>query len=157
MAGTIPAPRTEPLTEAHAMRTFLASLSACLFLAPAAAAQLPQELRGHKELVHGVAFSPDGKQLATAGFDNDVKLWSFPAGKEIRTLTGHTKPVYSVAFSSDGKTLASSSDDKTIRLWNVADGKLQRELKSHGGIVDAVVFSPDGKTLASASADKTVK
>ena len=132
------------------MRTFLASLSVCLFFVPAAPAQLPQELKGHKDLVHGVAFSPDGKQIATAGFDNDVKLWSFPAGKEVRTLTGHTKPVYSVAFSPDGKTLASGSDDKTIRLWNVATGKEQACWDGEAGAVYAVAFTPDGQSVAGA-------
>src|SRR5262245_10962452 len=110
-------------------------------LVSAAPAQLPAPRKGHKDLVHGVAFSPDGRLIATASFDGDVKFWSFPAGKEVRTLNGHAKPVYAVAFAPDGKTLASGSDDKTIRLWNVADGGLLRELKGHGGIVDSVAFA----------------
>lgn len=117
----------------------------------------PAELKGHSALVYSLAFSPDGKLLATAGFDNTVKLWDFPAGKETRTLSGHTGPVYCVAFSPDGGTLASSSQDQTIRLWNVADGKFLRELKGHTGIVDSIAFSPDGKLLASGSADKSVR
>src|SRR3974377_1345049 len=76
----------------------------------------PAELKGHKGLVYSVAFSPDGKILATAGFDNVVKLWDFATGKEIRSLTGHTNPVYCVTFNKDGTMLASSSHDKTIRL-----------------------------------------
>jgi WD40 repeat protein len=121
-------------------------------------APLPTELKGHTGLIYSLAFSPDGKLLATAGFDNLVKLWDFAAGgKEIRTLTGHVGPVYSVAFHPDGKTLVSSSDDKTIRLWNVADGKLIRELKGHGGIVDSIALNPEGKVLASGSADKSVR
>src|SRR5437762_9268008 len=90
------------------------------------AAQAPPELKGHTAIVYSVAFSPDGKILATAGFDNIVKLWDFATGKELRTLTGHTGAVYCVAFSKDGTQLASSSLDKTIRLWTVADGKLLR-------------------------------
>src|SRR5262245_11882937 len=97
--------------------------------------QKSTELKGHKGLVHGIAFSADGKTLATAGFDNEVKLWAFPAGKETKTLTGHTRPVYCVAFSKDGKLLASAGDDKTVRLWNAADGTFLRELKNHQGLV----------------------
>ena len=119
--------------------------------------RLPDEFKGHTALVYQLAFSPDGKILATAGFDNLVKLWDFASGKELRTLTGHTGPVYCVAFSPDGQLLASSSLDKTIRLWNVADGKPLRELKGHTDIVDTVAFSPDGKLLASGSADKSVR
>src|SRR5205823_12770675 len=93
------------------------------------AGQTPTELKGHTAQVYHLAFSPDGKLLATAGFDNLIKLWEFPAGKETKTLAGHSGPVYCVAFSPDGNTLASSSHDQTIRLWNVADGKFVRELK----------------------------
>src|ERR1700736_2945837 len=85
---------------------------------PATAAEppAPQELKGHSALVYGIAFSPDGKLLATASFDNTVKLWNFAAGgKEILTLSGHTGPVYCVAFSPDGSVLASSSLDQSIR------------------------------------------
>src|SRR5438270_7856771 len=124
----------------------LAWLAVALCRIPAAA---PDELTGHADLVYGVAFSPDGKLLATASFDNTVKLWDFAARKELRTLTGHGKPVYSVAFSPDGATLASASQDQTIRLWHVADGKPVRTITGHGGIVDSVAFSPDGKLLAS--------
>lgn len=137
--------------------TFCVALIVVLAAFSVGNAQAPVELKGHTALVYSLAFSPDGKLLATAGFDNLVKLWEFPSGKEARTLTGHTGPVYCVAFSPDGKTLASSSHDQSIRLWNVADGKPIRELKGHTGIVDHVAFSKDGKLLASGSADKTVR
>jgi WD40 repeat protein len=133
------------------------SALAILLAGGAAPSQSPSELKGHDALVYSLAFSPDGKLLATAGFDNVVILWDFAAGKEARKLTGHTGAVYCVAFSKDGKLLASSSLDKTIRLWNVADGKFLREIKGHTGIVDSVAFSPDGKQLASCSEDKSVR
>jgi WD40 repeat protein len=120
-------------------------------------AQPPTELKGHTALVYHLAFSPDGKLLATAGFDNVVKLWEWPSGKEVRTLSGHTGPVYCVAFHPNGTMLASGSLDKTIRLWNVADGKPIREIKGHTDIVDTISFNKDGKLLASGSSDKTVR
>jgi WD40 repeat protein len=117
----------------------------------------PTELKGHTALVYSLAFSPDGKLLATASFDNTIKFWAWPEGKESRTLTGHTGNVYCIAFNKEGTTLASSSLDQSIRLWDVAEGKSIREIKGHTGIVDSVTFSPDGKMLASGSADKSVR
>ena len=75
-------------------------------------------LEGHSNSVNSVAFSPDGKTLASASSDNTIKLWHLESQKPIATLTGHSNWVYSVAFSPDGKTLASASDDNTIKLWN---------------------------------------
>jgi len=119
------------------------------------------EVRGHADLIHSIAFSPDGKMVATAGFDKEIKLWEYADGnlKEVKTLSGHSDPVYCVVFSPDGKRLASSSHDKTIRVWNVADGKVLQTLKGATDIVDTIAFSPDGKLLASGSgtADKSVR
>ncbi len=80
-------------------------------------------LSGHSDQVRSVAFSPDGKTLASGSDDKTVKLWNVADGKELRSLSGHSSIVTSVAFSPDGKTLASVSWDKTVKLWNVADGK----------------------------------
>ena len=101
-------------------------------------AAAPAELKGHTALVYSLAFSPNGKLLASGSFDNTIKLWSYPGFKEVKTLTGHANPVYCVAFSPDGNTLASSSQDQTIRFWNVADAKLIRELRGHTGIVEHI-------------------
>jgi WD40 repeat protein len=122
-----------------------------------ALAQTPTELKGHTGLIHSLAFSPDGKVLASGSFDNDIKLWDYPSGKLLSTLKGHAAPVYSVAFSPNGTFLASGSQDKTIRLWDPKDGKMVRELKGHTDNVHAVAFSPDSKMLASAGADKSVR
>ncbi len=119
-------------------------------------------LQGHSELVISVAFSPDGKTLASGSADKTIKLWDVATGKLSQTLTGHSDGVYSdevssVAFSPDGKTLASGSHDKTIKLWDMATGKLSQTLTGDSDAVYSVAFSPDGKTLASGSGDNTIK
>lgn len=137
---------------------FFLGLAAVL---PRTAVAQPAPVKAHAALVHAVAVSPNGKTLATAGFDNAVKLWDIaPDGslKEKTVLTGHTGPVYAIAFHpTDAKLIATASQDKTARLWDLTNGKSKLELKGHADIVDAIAFSPDGKTLATAGADKAVK
>jgi WD40 repeat protein len=78
-------------------------------------------LTGHTDWVNSVAFSPDGRLLASGSSDRTIKLWDVATGREVRTLSGHTDIVTSVAFSPDGRLLASGSDDKTIKLWDISD------------------------------------
>ncbi|MEG4504465.1 AAA-like domain-containing protein [Microcoleus sp. F6_B4] len=114
-------------------------------------------LEGHSNSVWSVAFSPDGKTLASASSDNTIKLWNLQSQKPIATLTGHSNEVLSVAFSPDGKTLASASRDKTIKLWHLETQKPIATLRGHNNPVLSVAFSPDGLTLASSSSDSTIK
>ena len=75
-------------------------------------------LIGHTGAVNGIAFSPDGKTIATGSDDKTARLWSATTGEHIATLTGHTDDVKGVAFSPDGNTIATGSYDKTVRLWD---------------------------------------
>ncbi|MBP5976887.1 ribosome assembly protein 4, partial [Brasilonema sp. CT11] len=114
-------------------------------------------LEGHSSSVNSVAFSPDGKTLASGSSDNSIKLWDVATGKQLKTLEGHSSSVKSVAFSADGKTLASGSSDNSIKLWDVTTGKQLKTINGHSSSVNSVAFSADGKTLASGSRDNSIK
>src|SRR5262249_29699018 len=111
----------------------------------------------------------DGKTLASACWDQTVKLWEVAAGKERATLKGHKLQVLYVAFTPDGRTLATTSGEADspiadvnekpgeIKLWDAFTGKELASLKGHTFRVWSVVFAPNGKTMATSAEDKTVK
>jgi WD40 repeat protein len=120
--------------------------------------RLLQYLKSHALSVNSVAFSPDGKTLASASLDNTIILWDVTTRKQIgQRLTGHTSSVFSVAYSPDGKLLASGGADSTIILWDMATRQpIGQPLKGNTGWVHCLAFSPDGRMLATGSGNGSI-
>ena len=112
--------------------------------------------RNHENVTGGVAFSPDGKRLATGGMDGTAKVWDAQTGEKLLTLEGRPDYVTGVAFSPNGRRIATASGN-TARLWAAETGKELLTLRGHRGVLESVAFSPDGNRLATASDDQTVK
>ena len=129
---------------------------------------------GHTKPINTVAFSPDGRWLASGGKDDTIKIWDISTGYLLRTLYGHSSNVNAIAVSPDGKFLASASGDmtdkrdlstfkgggvvggiadNTVRVWDVQTGRELRSLTGHELPVGGLAFSNDGRSLTSASGD----
>jgi WD40 repeat protein len=110
-------------------------------------------LKGHTSELQTLAFSGDGKALASADRSGTVKLWDVVTGRERATLRGHKGPVFALAFSPDGRTLASGGADKTARLWDIAGGWERACFQApFNEEIYAVAFRPDGETLIAVGA-----
>lgn len=111
-------------------------------------------LRGHTGEVLGIAFSADGKLLASSsmGTDSSIKLWNIETGELRHTLTAHRGSIRSVVFSPDGKTLVSGGDDKTLILWAVESGQVLQTVQEHATPVQVTAFDRDSLSVISLGA-----
>ncbi len=111
----------------------------------------------HQDSIQDLAFSPDGKILASCGYDRLIKLWDVTAKKELRVLKDHSDSVYGIAFSPDGKLLASAAADRAVKVWDVARGTRLYTLGESTDWLYAVAWSPDGRHLAAGGVDRSIR
>lgn len=129
-----------------------------MYLWDAAKSKKPlARLNGHQKLVNQASFSPDGRRIASAGFDNSVKIWDGTTGKFIASLRGHVGPVYQVGWSSDGRMILSCSKDSTLKAWDVQTKRLKVDLPGHQDEVYTVDWSPGGDKAASGGKDRMLR
>lgn len=115
-----------------------------------------REFGGHADVLYDAEISPDGKTLATAGYDRVIKLWNLADGALLRAMDVHKGAVFDVAWHPDGKVLASASADETVKLWRVSDGVRLDTLNQPQGEMAAVLFTKDGEHIIAAGKDKRI-
>ena len=108
-------------------------------------------------IVFSIAYSADGKYMASGHGDGVISLWDVATGQELLNCVGHTGRVYALAFNATSDLLASSSDDRSVRLWHVSNGDCSKNLLGHDGAVGTVAFHPSGDILASGSEDNSIR
>ena len=113
--------------------------------------------KGHTYMIFDIAFSPDGKRLASGAFDSTARIWNVETGETEHVLKGHTNGVHGVAWSADGEHLVTGSLDGTGRIWNTATGESEATLTGHRGPVNPVDWSPDGRSIATGCDDAGVR
>ncbi len=114
-------------------------------------------LRGHREPVNCVSFSPDGTRIVSGSNDWTLRVWDAESGAELSKLRGHCGGVNSVTYSPDGTRIVSGSYDRTLRVWDAESGAVLSVLRGHDGDVNCVSYSPDGTRIVSSSEDETLR
>ena len=116
---------------------------------------MKKALIGHKNDVRSAVFSPDGKMVVTASWDDTAIIWDALTGEKLKVLIGHINNVRSAVFSPDGKRVVTASSDNTAIVWDALTGEKLQVLEGHINNVRSAVFSPDGKMVVTASEDNT--
>ena len=114
------------------------------------------ECSGFKDKVWAIAFSPDGKLIATGSYDHSVRLWDAKSGAAVRQFGSIGERANSVTFSPDGTKLAAAYDKGTLIVWDLKSGVTVFKVQHHNSDVNSVAYSPDGKLMASGSKDRTI-
>jgi len=119
--------------------------------------KLVRKFIGHRDTLYAAVLSPEGKHLATAGYDRQIILWSTADGRQVRRFSEHNDAIYDLAFSPDGAVLASASGDETVKLWHVASGRRLDTLGQPLAEQYSVAFSPDGRRVVAGGADNRIR